>query len=284
LRGYWAEERVQFSITPEEAQPIARWVARHLRKTGAKVVVERAPFVGAPYRPTLIGTIKGKTIAVEAQGALAYTRPLQEFNAWLKGNRHYVELFVATGVEAQAAAGVIADLDRDGIGLLVVGDRGGVEVTRRAQNPALVVQPDPTLRYGDCAREVGEAIAKFNRVDRKDGLRDMCELVERETERLAERAAKRGRIIVPVASVLAKDWSEQIDTLASTNACAAGHAVLLGAGLKHDCHSFRGARNLVDHKVRSKREDTRRQRQFAERMVQGPRLVSELVAIRRSIR
>ena len=53
---------------------------------------------------------------------------------------------------------------------------------------------------------------------------------------------------------------------------------------KNDLHSFRGARNLVDHKVRGKRDDVKRQKQFAERMMQGPRLVSELVSLQRKVK
>jgi hypothetical protein len=82
-------------------------------------------------------------------------------------------------------------MKRDGVGLLVVDASGVVVESQKARNPALVVTPEPTLRYGDCKQEVAEAIKKFNDVDRKDGLRDMCEIVERETEELALRAVKK---------------------------------------------------------------------------------------------
>ena len=41
-------------------------------------------------------------------------------------------------------------------------------------------------------------------------------------------------------------------------------------------HSFRGARNLVDHPVASKREEIKREKQFPERMMMGPRLIPNL--------
>jgi hypothetical protein len=48
-------------------------------------------------------------------------------------------------------------------------------------------------------------------------------------------------------------------------------------------HSFRNARNVIDHKVKSKRENAARERQFAERMIQGSRLAAELITIKRKI-
>jgi hypothetical protein len=275
---------VKFGFTPEEAQPVALAVHNYYRKRKAKISIERAPWPDAPYRPTIVAVDGGKTILVEAQGSVAYSGTLKEFNSWLYLKRHYAELSIATSTDAVLPAGVLAQLNRDGVGLMIVDEEGGISFPHAAANPALVVTPDPTLKYGRCKPEVLTAVHKFNRVDRKDGLRDMCEVVERETARLAERASVRGFISVPLAAVQAQDWSSHINTLASQNACTPAHQPLLNQNLKDDCHSFRGARNLVDHKVKSKREDKKRQRQFAERMMQGPRLVAELLALQRRVR
>jgi hypothetical protein len=70
----------------------------------------------------------------------------------------------------------------------------------------------------------------------------------------------------------------------SQKPCSPGKSPIVGSTLKDDLHSFRGARNLLDHKVTNKREDTKRQQQFAERMMQGPRLVAELVSLNRKLR
>jgi hypothetical protein len=202
---------------------------------------------------------------------------------WLMANRKYAELFIAVDENADLPVRELNDVKRDGVGLLMVDDTGSVHVAESARNPALTVNPDPTLRYGDCKSEVEAAIEKFNHVDRKDGLRDMCELVERETEKLAVSAARKSMLTMPEAAVRAQDWSTKINTLASNKAFVPPAIPVLDDPLKNDFHSFRGARNLIDHPSRSARDRQRRERQFAERMAQGPRLVAELVSIRRRI-
>jgi len=274
---------VRFSLTPEEAWPIAEAIARHFRKHGASIQVERAAWPDVPYRTTLAMVQRGKTILVEAQGTLSYGPSLQDLSKWLSQHRKYAEFFVAIAAEGSIPVGVFGELQRDGVGLLIVDDDRMVRTDRPARNPALVVTPEPTLAYGDCKKDVLAAVNKFNNVDRKDGLRDMCEVVERETDRLLRHAAKKAIVTLPTASIDQKDWSEQIDSLAST-ALHGGKAPTVNNNLKHDLHSFRGARNLVDHKVKSKRDDKKRQTQFAERMMQGPRLVAELVALRRKLK
>lgn len=185
--------------------------------------------------------------------------------------------------DAVLQAGTLEEMRKDGVGLLVV-DEHAISESQKARNPALVVTPDPTLRFGDCKEEVVEAVKKFNDVDRKDGLRDMCEVVERETEGLALLAVRKGWLKMDERAIKRKDWSSQIDALSSNDAYTAGHDPTLSSTLKTDLHSFRGARNLVNHKVRGKRDDAKRQKQFAERMVQGPRLVAELVSLKRKVK
>jgi hypothetical protein len=140
------------------------------------------------------------------------------------------------------------------------------------------------LRFGECRAEVTNSVKKFNDVDRKDGLRDMCEIVERKTESLAIRAVRAGWVTMGEAAVRGMDWSTQINMLASINSYHPGKNPVIDQTMKDDLHSFRGARNLVDHKVPNKREDAKRQKQFAERMLQGPRLVSDLVALQRKVK
>jgi hypothetical protein len=130
---------------------------------------------------------------------------------------------------------------------------------------------------------VSAAIHKFNEIDRKDGLRDMCEIVERLTEELGVTACRKGHLKIPESPFRAKDWSDQINELANGNAYHPPHTPIIGTLLKNDMHSFRGARNLIDHKVRSLKEDMKRQKQFAERMMQGPRLAAELISLKRRI-
>lgn len=274
---------MKFTLTPGEAWPVAEAIAKLFRKRRAKIKVETALANGAPYRTTLVVFEHGKAILIETQGTLTYGRTLQELASWLSSRREYCELFLATSSEGSIPVGLLSQLQHDGVGLMIVDDDGVVKIEKAPRNPALVVTPDPTLAYGECKKAVTSAVEKFNNVDRKDGLRDMCELVEQETERLIRKAVNKGIINIPVASIDQKDWSDQINALASTQAHG-NKSATLSENLKNDMHSFRGARNLIDHKVKTKREDKKRQRQFAERMVQGPRLVAELVALRRKIK
>jgi hypothetical protein len=275
---------MKFILTPEEAQGTAVAVAIHLRKLGMKIKSEVEVWPDAPYRTTLVASKLERRLLVEAQGTLSYGKALRELATWLGANRHYAEIYLATTSEGVLQAGMLGELKRDGVGLFVVDDDGLVSESHRARNPALVVTPDPTLRFGECKQEIVEAVRKFNDVDRKDGLRDMCETVERETEELAIRAVRRGWLTLNEQAVKDKDWSSQIDTLASKNAYQVGKDPIVTPTFKNDLHSFRGARNLVDHKVRGKRDDAKRQKQFAERMMQGPRLVAELVSLQRKVK
>ena len=112
----------------------------------------------------------------------------------------------------------------------------------------------------------------------------MCELVERVTEEVGIAACKKEWLKTPEANFCEKRWSDQINELARPDVYNAGRSPLIPSTLKDDLHSFRGARNLVDHPARGRREDKRRQKQFAERMMQGPRLVADLVAVKRRVK
>lgn len=274
---------IKFTFTPEEARPIAKVVARWVKKHhGHTCTVERPAWPAAPYRTTLVSKSNNPKILVEAQGRMNYHRSLAELRAWISDFRHHAELYLAVPAEGAIDARGLEEMRSAGVGLLLVDDKKQVSVSFAARSPALIVTPDPTLRYGDCTDQTLSAIAKFNTVDRRDGLRDMCELVERETERLAIAASRRGRMNISESAITAMDWSSQINALASAKA-ASPRTPLMDEAMKNDYHSFRGARNLVDHPARTKRDAARRERQYAERMTQGPRLIAELVSLRRQV-
>jgi len=275
---------MKFVLTPEEAQKPARAVAAYLRRQGMIVKPEATAWANAPYRTTLLARKAGLNALIEVQGAPDYTGSIKNLAVWLAATRLYVELYLATTTEATLQAGMLTEIEKDGIGLFLVEEDGHVSLSRKARNPALVVTPDPTIKMGNVKTEVMSAVRRFNEEDRKDGLRDMCELVERETEKVAVLALKKGWLSIGEDKIKKMDWANQINMLASGNSYNSGHSPLMDSNLKDDMHSFRGARNLVDHKVRSKREEIKRQRQFAERMMMGPRLVSELISLKRKIR
>src|SRR6266566_1112169 len=274
---------MRFSFTPEEAQGIAIAVAKYFKKAKGKPRTEAPAWDGAPYRTTLLFTRGQLQVLIDCQDSPSYGTRLKELAVQVAANRLYAELYVATRAEAVLSGEMLQALGKDGVGLLLVTDNGAVTKHSVARNAALVVTPDPTLKLGDCKHETQAALRKFNEVNRKDGLRDMCDLVERETKKLALRASRKGVVTASERAVEAMDWSTQINYLASAKGYVSGRQVLIDDKLKNDFHSFRGARNLLDHPVRGKRQEAKRERQFAERMVQGPRLVAELLSLRRRV-
>ncbi len=238
-----------------------------------------------PIGTTLIATHDGQpTVLVEVLGEPSYPTALRELAQWLFAHRFDVELYVAFGSDSLLAASTLRDLRSDGVGILVVESNHDIRTEVKPRNPALVVSPDPHLRYGPMANRVYAAVDKFNEVNRQDGLRDMVEIVEGETSELAILACRRGWLRKNESIVSKLDWAGKMNHLASANTYTAGHAPLVDENLKQDLHSFRGSRNLVDHNARGLREIARRERQFHERMVQGPRLLHELVALYRKVR
>lgn len=275
---------MQFDLTPEEARPVAIAVAGHFLEKEMSVEVEIASWDDAPYRTSLLASKAELRVLIEAQGDLDYHGSLKQMALWLSANKHYAELYIATNSDAGTTAKVFGELKRDGVGLLIVDDAARVVETIKPRNSALVIRPDPTLHYGQCKNEVNSSVTKFNQDDRKDGLRDMCEIVERETKNLGLAAARRGGMLKTEAELLALQWSTLIDVLASANSYTSRFPPLVSNILKADLHSFRGARNLVDHPARGRRAEMNRQKQFAERMMMGTRLVAELVSIKRRVR
>ena len=125
---------------------------------------------------------------------------------------------------------------------------------------------------------------RFNDGDRKGALRDLFEFVERETDRLAVKAGHQGWLRPSVQVLARADWSTKIDILGSAAQATGARSPLLESQLKIDLHSFRGARNLFDHPVHGVRAENRRELQLHERMIQGPRLLSELLRLQRKVR
>jgi len=275
---------MDFFITSEEAQPCAGRLYTHLRALNKKVSVERAPWDDAPYRTTLFTKSGSEYVLYEVQGSLEFHLRLREFAHWIAANRRCAELFLVTQSGSATAVELFSQLKKCGVGLMLLNDQDQFELSLQPRNPAYVVTPDPSLRFGDIASDVSNCVAKFNDGHRMDGLRDLCELVERETERVLIAAVRRSWSTLTEAQVRGKDWSDQINALASVGIVPSGSSALIDSRLRDDLQSFRGARNLFDHKARTKREDSRRRRQFMERMMMGTRLISELATLRRRIR
>jgi hypothetical protein len=274
---------MKFVITPEEAQRPALAVMKYLRNRGMQVYAEKTAWADAPYRTTLVASKGALRVLVEAQRTLSYSRALKELVSWIGARRHYAQFYIATVNEAVLQAGVLAELRKDGVGLFIVDEADAVTEHEKARNPALLVTPDPTLRYGNYEAEVKAAVRKFNETNRKDGLRDMCELVERAVTELGVTACRRSRLKMPAETFQAKDLAGKINELARAEAYHSEYTPVVTPELKDDLHSFRTARNLVDHPAHGRRENARREMQFADRMAMGPRLLAQLVSLKRTV-
>jgi len=273
------------AFTPAEAQGIALRLADHFEAERYRVKLEKALQDDAPYRTTLLASLADLALLIEVQRTPSFTDDLQQLSIWLDQGRIYAQLYLAIEPvdDAPLSGRMIQQLRRQGIGLMLVDPDGSVDISFEAPNPALIVTPDPTLPLGSSRSEMNQCVRRFNSGDRKAALRDLFEMVERENRSLGVRAAKKGWIDRSEAQVSAMDWSNTINVLSSVARVAPGKTLIISPKLKDDLHSFRGARNLVDHPPANKREDIRRQRQFSERMMSGPRLLAELLTLKRRV-
>lgn len=281
---------IEYLFTPEEAQTTASAIVGHYRREKYKVSVEAAVADDLRLRPTVTAESvaaenKGLRILVEAQGKPKYSEELKELLRWATANRKlYGQIYIATSINSEIGGTLLTSIQRDGIGLLLVDNQGNIIVSQEARNPALTVWPDPTLKLGRCKNEVEEEVERFNNGQRKAALQQICEIVERETDALARRAAKKGWLTHTEAAVSSMKWANQLDVLAANKNYVAGYSSPIDNSLKNDLDSFRDVRNLIDHKVRTKKAERNRQIQFGERMMTGPRLIEGLLVIQRKIR
>lgn len=283
---------MKYIYTPEEVRPIADAIFKFMRHHGFDVSIEKPFCNDAPCTTTLIATKGRLAILLEAQHRLICDQYIKDLSHWLNSNRHNAELFIIADRNTASFSGdFLKQLNQTGVGLILVEDDLEPTIERSPKNPALIISPEPTLRFGPYEKEVKSCIAKFNSPcsflsdynPRLDAARDMCEIVEGLTEELAICAVKKKHITLTENDIMEKDWAGQIDTLRSAKACAPGESPILDEPLKIDLHSFRGIRNLLDHKTRTRTQEIDRQQQLAERMMMGPRLVDRLVKMKRRI-
>lgn len=276
---------MDFVFTPEDARTTAERVGRHYQLQRYKLEVETAYARDAPYRTTLLARrTEMPAILVEAQAALNLLRPMEGLARWLAAERAYCELYLAVDSQGNLPGQTLADCMKLGIGILIAMPDGSLQEVRHSRNPALIITPDPNLKLGKLKGRVKALVERFNDGDRKEALRDLCEVIERETEVLLEKLQEKNRLTLSLAQIHGMPWENQINSLNSANSYAPGFGNPLAAKDIADLQAFRGARNLVDHKVRSQKQEAARDRQLGERMMLGARLAEVLTAAQRSIR
>lgn len=280
-----------YIYTPEEALSIADALSKFLKSQGLNVYIDQALSDEAPYITTLIAKKGELNLLFEAQNEVGCDQFLKDLAVWLHSQRHYAELFIATHRDASFSGTFLQQLDQTGIGLILVEGSGKIKIERNPKNPVLIVSAEPSLKFGKYKELVKACLDKFNQPNsflypnnvRKDALRDLCELVEGLTEEVALAAARKGYLQRTEDKIREMKWSDQINATAAEDAYIGNHKPFVSEGLKTDLHSFRNGRNIVDHKVRSKREDTQRQQKFPDRMITGIRLVADLVSLKSTI-
>src|SRR2546426_2843029 len=164
---------MKFEFTPDEAQPVALAVAKRFKSQRMIVRFEEPGWPDAPLRTTIYALDSGLSVFVEAQGEFQYGAALRNFARELRAQRRYAEAYIATSADVMAPASAMKEMKQDGVGWLIVDEDGSITEQLRARNWALVVNPDPTLVWGRYRIAVQAALAKFNEVNRKDGLRDL---------------------------------------------------------------------------------------------------------------
>lgn len=179
---------------------------------------------------------------------------------------------------------MLKSMKRDGVGLLLVDGDGGVTRQSVARDPSLQITLDSTLSLGAKKKEVADFFQRFNDGDRKSAFFDLCELFERLVTALAIKASKIGWLAIDESVVANADLNTKINLLASHEKCKTPKGgPIVPSDLKDRLHSFRVARNLV-HPPNNKRAEVRRQQQFVPRMLEGPTLVAELLALTRQVK
>jgi hypothetical protein len=116
----------------------------------------------------------------------------------------------------------------------------------KPRNHALCVNPEPTLPLGNKKSQVGRLVERFNQGDRKEALREMCEVFEHEVGAVAIKAARKG-----CSKGRRRKWSggpfqEDQRTCGSKRVRGSCQSLGFSAPLKDNLQSFRTARNLAD--------------------------------------
>lgn len=267
----------------KSAVQVAVAVAEYLSKEeGFRVETDKPYSKSSPVRTTLYCKRGDEVWLVEVMDSLAVDPLLDELVLDLAHEQAKAGVLVAVGDGAILPVTAMRQLARRGIGVLVVHDDGSVQPVQMPRIFAYSVPIDKGPGLGHRQAEIGRIQRRYNDGSRLDAARELCEVIESEVGKLASRLAERGYIDVSVKKVERMSFEQQIDVLDEDERWVEGRKRVADKKLRNDLQSFRGARNLVSHPVKSAKERARRDSQLHERMVQGPRLVRELLAAKRN--
>lgn len=242
------------------------------------------------YRPHLICRKKYETVVIEVREKCVIETPFEKFIDKSQAHRVAIKIYFAVPEYIDDEETVISHAQKAkmalaGIGLLVVKDSEIVEDTGTIScNRRFAIEPGTTL--GKHAKAVTAIVDKYNRGNCLDSVRDLCEEVEGATKALALKAARKGKLAVTAQQIVNDefDWAGLIDGLSIRVWQGQPQTqIITDKKLRNSLSNFRDKRNLSDHHKTAKQKRDLEQ-QYPEAMLQGIRLLRELIILNNKVK
>jgi hypothetical protein len=275
------------SSIPPPLMGAAKVLMRHFQKRGYRIYEDQAIDQTYPYKVHLVFKRGYETLAVEMRQKCDIQPPFLRFVQACQANRVPSKVYFAVPeLLDEEETGIThaqnQELRRAGIGLMVVGN-GTVrmDVGTIACNRRIGLEPGGTLSKH--SRRVEEVISDYNLGQCLDAVRDLSEEVEDATTMLCAKAARKGKINITEAEVLAPEfsWEDKINILSADKYRNTPQRRFLDPPLSRDLKSFKDVRNLSDHRKTAK-ETRKLESQYPDKMLQGIRLLRDLVRLARN--
>jgi len=168
------------------------------------------------------------------------------------------------------------ELEKKGIGLLIIKeneikeDLGTIPCNRK-------LALDSTHRFPNYKEKVLSLLSNYNKGNCLNALRDLSELVEEATMKLAIKAAKKSIINVDPKKIEEKklNWDTVINILSLPNYNNTPQTKILDKTVSSSLTSFKDVRNLGDH-WKTKKEKEQIEEKYPVSMMQGLDLLRDL--------
>lgn len=276
------------SMIPSPLGSAAKALKKHFTKKGYSISDGVSIDQSNRYRVHFVFKKGYETIAVEVRHKCDIQSPFLHFVQSCQANRIAVKIFFAVpetveGEETTISHAQMSALRSAGIGLLVVTDHdireeiGTVPCNRR-------VALDPGGSLGKHAKKTDEIMKDYNLGKCLDAIRDLGEEVEDATTILCAKAARKGKLSITQAEVSSPDftWENKINVLSTDKYKNVSQTRYLDASTSLDLKSFKDTRNMSDHRKTAK-EKRKLEAQYPDKILQGVRLLRELVRLTKSV-
>lgn len=170
-------------------------------------------------------------------------------------------------------------MEKNCIGLLIVKeneikeDLGTVQCNRK-------ISLEPTHKFAAFSERIKNIIVDYNKGNCLNALRDLSEIVEECTMKIANKAIRKSKIVLNSDEIENKtiDWEGVINALYSTHYRGHDQARILDKSLFHALKSFKDLRNLGDH-WKTKIEKQKIEEKYPVSMMQGFDVLRDLVKL-----